>query len=196
MKAAVRIARLVGPVLTATGIGMVANRSLYAGMVAAAVNIPTLVLLSGLLVLTAGIAMLNGYHTWTSDWRAIVTVLGWLFVIAGIIRIVLPTVACPSQPRFIRGRCPLQVLELSSSRCKAARFGVFASPRQYESTQQHGGDRLAQIGKRAFYRPRSICLGAIGARRRHRDNRYRCTTAYARGVAADFSPGHQEPHQC
>lgn len=110
MKVAVRIARLVGPVLAATGIGMVANSSLYVGMVAAAVHIPTLVFLSGLLVLTAGIAMLNSYHAWTSDWRAIVTVLGWLFVIAGIIRIVLPTVAESIATNVYSGPIPITVV--------------------------------------------------------------------------------------
>ncbi len=27
---------------------------------------------------------------WTTDWRVIVTILGWLLVIGGVIRIVLP----------------------------------------------------------------------------------------------------------
>ncbi len=30
---------------------------------------------------------------WTPDWRIIITILGWLLVIAGIIRIVLPAAA-------------------------------------------------------------------------------------------------------
>lgn len=93
MQVAVRIAKLAAPVLVTIGIGMLVNTSLYTAMVAAAVNVPALIFLSGLLALTAGVAMLNGYHAWTSDWRVIVTVLGWLFVIAGLIRIVLPTVA-------------------------------------------------------------------------------------------------------
>lgn len=109
MKVAARIARLVGPVLVATGIGMLANSSLYAGMVAAAVHSPTLVFLSGLLVLTAGIAILNSYHAWTSDWRVIVTVLGWLLVIAGIIRIVLPTVAVSIATTVYSGPIPMTV---------------------------------------------------------------------------------------
>ena len=37
--------------------------------------------------------MLNCYHAWTADWRVIITILGWLLLIAGIIRIVLPAAA-------------------------------------------------------------------------------------------------------
>ena len=52
---------------------------------------PVLIYLSGLMAFTAGVAMLNGWHAWTADWRIIITLLGWILVIAGIIRIVLPT---------------------------------------------------------------------------------------------------------
>jgi hypothetical protein len=89
---AVFIARLIGPLFVALGAGLLLNLAHYAAMIGEAVRIPALVLLSGMLTLTAGLAMLNAYRAWTSDWRAIVTVLGWLFVVAGVIRIVLPTV--------------------------------------------------------------------------------------------------------
>jgi hypothetical protein len=92
MPAAAFIARLVGPLFVVLGIGILLNRTLYADMVAEAVRLPTLIYLSGLLALTAGLAILNVYRAWTSDWRVIITVLGWLFVIAGVIRIVLPRV--------------------------------------------------------------------------------------------------------
>ena len=49
--------------------------------------------MSGLMSFLAGVAMLNGYHGWTADWRIIITILGWLLVIAGIIRIMLPVAA-------------------------------------------------------------------------------------------------------
>jgi hypothetical protein len=92
MPAAAFIARLVGPLFVVLGVGILLNRTLYADMVAEAVRLPTLIYLSGLLALTAGLAILNVYRAWTSDWRVIITVLGWLFVIAGVIRIVLPRV--------------------------------------------------------------------------------------------------------
>ena len=97
------IARLVGPVFVVVGVGVMANRSLYVEMIADAVRVPILIYLSGLLTLSAGIAMLNGYRAWTLDWRVIVTVLGWLFVIGGIIRIVLPAFAASVAPAVYAG---------------------------------------------------------------------------------------------
>jgi uncharacterized membrane protein len=90
MQPAVLIARLIGPLFAVLGIGMLANQTLYAEMIPEAVRIPTLIYLSGLLALAAGLAMLNFHRAWTADWRVIITVLGWMMVIAGVIRIVLP----------------------------------------------------------------------------------------------------------
>ncbi len=92
MQPAVFIARLVGPVFVAIGVGILLNATLYTAMVAEAVRSPTLIYISGLLSLTAGLAILNAYRAWTADWRVIITVLGWLLVIGGVIRIVLPRV--------------------------------------------------------------------------------------------------------
>ena len=62
-------------------------------MIGQAILVPVVIYLSGLMSFLAGVAMLNGYHGWTPDWRIIITILGWVLVIAGIIRIVLPTAA-------------------------------------------------------------------------------------------------------
>jgi len=59
-------------------------------MITEAAHSPTIIYLSGLLILPLGLAILNGYRTWTADWRVIITILGWLLVIGGAIRIVLP----------------------------------------------------------------------------------------------------------
>jgi hypothetical protein len=61
-----------------------------AAMITEAAHSPTLIYLSRLLTLPLGVAILNIYRVWTADWRAIVTILGWLMAIGGAIRIVLP----------------------------------------------------------------------------------------------------------
>jgi hypothetical protein len=87
---AVFIARLVGPTLFVIGVGVMLNEANYAAMITEAAHSPTIIYLSGLLTLPLGLAVLNVYRSWTSDWRVIITILGWLMVIGGVIRIVLP----------------------------------------------------------------------------------------------------------
>jgi hypothetical protein len=93
MPPVVFIARLVGPLFVVLGLGCLINQTAYADMIGQAVLVPVVIYMSGLMSFLAGVAMLNGYHAWTVDWRIIITILGWLLVVAGIIRIMLPVAA-------------------------------------------------------------------------------------------------------
>jgi uncharacterized membrane protein len=86
----VLIARLAGPLFVVIGVGILLNEPVYSAMIAEAVRSPILVYLSGIASLLAGLAVLNAHRAWTADWRVIVTVLGWLCVVGGILRIALP----------------------------------------------------------------------------------------------------------
>lgn len=90
MQAPTLIARLIGPVLVVIGIGIPLNEANYMAMITEGAASPILIYLGGLVTLSLGVAILNAYRAWTADWRVIITVLGWLLAIGGIIRIVLP----------------------------------------------------------------------------------------------------------
>jgi hypothetical protein len=92
MAPAVFIARLVGPLFVAIGLGILLNRMFYADAVAEGVRSPVLIYLSGVASLLAGLAILNLHRAWSANWRVIVTILGWVLLISGIIRIALPWV--------------------------------------------------------------------------------------------------------
>jgi hypothetical protein len=87
------LARLVGPTLVAIALGMLINLGVYESMIAEALHTGILLYLSGLLSLLGGLAIVNLHNTWCADWRVIITVLGWLMTIGGIIRIVVPQIA-------------------------------------------------------------------------------------------------------
>jgi hypothetical protein len=90
MQPAVFIARLAGPTLLAVGIGILLNGSFYTALIMEAVHSPTLIYFSGLIALVPGLAILNIHWAWPRDWRVIVTILGLLMVIGGVVRLVLP----------------------------------------------------------------------------------------------------------
>ena len=93
MNAVNLIARLAGPVLAVIGLGVLLNRAVYTDAIVEAVKSTTLIYLTGIACLLAGVAILNAHRAWTADWRVLVTIVGWLLVIAGVMRIVLPSVA-------------------------------------------------------------------------------------------------------
>ena len=109
MPPAVLIARLIGPLFVAIGVGVLINAPFYVGAVIEGVHSPTLVYMSGVASMLAGLAMLNAYRAWTADWRVIVTVLGWLMVIAGIVRIVLPQIVTALATTIYSGPTALSI---------------------------------------------------------------------------------------
>jgi len=87
------LARLMGPTFVTIAIGMSINLAVYEKMIGEALHTGIVFYLSGLLSLLAGLAIVNLHNTWSADWRVIVTVLGWLMTIGGIVRIVVPQFA-------------------------------------------------------------------------------------------------------
>ena len=109
MPAATLIARLIGPLFAALGLGMLLNATFYAAAVGEGAHSPVLIAISGMATLVAGLAILNAFHAWTADWRVLVTVIGWLFIIAGLIRLILPTLAETLAPAVYSGPAALMV---------------------------------------------------------------------------------------
>jgi len=105
---------------------MLANLGMYESMIAEALHTGILFYLSGLLSLLAGLAIVNLHNTWCADWRVIVTVLGWLMTIGGIVRIVVPQVAIAIGSTIYGGRAPTIVVALI-----AGVLGAFLSFKGY-----------------------------------------------------------------
>ena len=109
MPSEILIARLVGPIFVAIAAGILLNASFYVGAIVEAVHSPTLVYMSGLASLLAGLAILNAYSAWSADWRILVTIVGWILVIAGILRIVIPQVVTSLATTIYSGPTALSV---------------------------------------------------------------------------------------
>jgi hypothetical protein len=88
------IARLMGPVLLIIGIGMVMGMltegDAYSSLLKEFIGSRALIFVTGVLALVAGLAVVNAHNHWVADWRVIVTVLGWLMILRGIMNLVFP----------------------------------------------------------------------------------------------------------
>ncbi len=84
------LARLMGPVFLAIGVGMLLNAQIYRVMGEQFLQSHALIYLSGLLALPVGIAIVLSHNVWEANWRVLITVFGWLAVIGGAVRIIVP----------------------------------------------------------------------------------------------------------
>jgi hypothetical protein len=93
MQKSLIIARLVGPVLSAIGIGMLVNQPSYREMAAQFFGGLPFIYFSGILALVGGLYILNVHNIWTRDWRSLVTAVGWVLTCVGAFRIIAPQFA-------------------------------------------------------------------------------------------------------
>ena len=84
------IARLIGPVFAAIGIGILANQATYRQIAAQFLAVYPFIYFYGVAVLIAGLLILNSHNVWTRDWRSVITALGWTMAIIGVYRIIAP----------------------------------------------------------------------------------------------------------
>jgi hypothetical protein len=102
MQSSVFLAKLMGPIFLAVGIGLIANAAVYKKLAAEFLDSTALVYLSGLLTMAAGVAIVLTHNVWALDWRVLITVLGWLLAIGGAVRIVIPQGTQKVGRRFLK----------------------------------------------------------------------------------------------
>ena len=90
MRTSLGIARLMGPVLSAIGLGMLSNQAVYQQMARQFLAGYPFIYFSGILALVAGLAILNAHNFWTRDWRSLITAMGWFLTVVGVFRIFAP----------------------------------------------------------------------------------------------------------
>ena len=106
------LARLMGPTFVVIALGMLINLGTYESMIAEALHPGVVFYLSGLLSLLASLAIVNLHNRWQVDWRVIITVLGWLMTVGGIMRIVLPQFTVAVGATIYSGRASTIVVAL------------------------------------------------------------------------------------
>jgi hypothetical protein len=85
------IAGLIGPTLIAIAAGMLVNLGSFPALAEQISRDPGLIFVSGILLFVAGLAILRAHNIWAGGWPVLVTVLGWLAVLGGLLRMLFPT---------------------------------------------------------------------------------------------------------
>ena len=86
------IAQIIGLLFSIDAVGVLINTAIYRRMVEEFTESPALRYLGGILALFFGLFILNFNNAWTADWTVIITIIGWLSVVKGVLLIVFPKV--------------------------------------------------------------------------------------------------------
>jgi hypothetical protein len=118
------IAGLIGPVLVAIGASLLFNHGLLEEIAAEVARDKAGTFLTGLLLLCAGLAIVQLHET-LQGWPAVITVIGWLTVLSGLARILFPFQLAELAPQIIKSPAPL----FGAAACLAV--GAFLSAKAY-----------------------------------------------------------------
>jgi len=91
MPTSILIARLIGPILVVAGLAALVNPKLLPEVGREFLASRALIFIGGFLALLAGLAIVNTHNVWSGGWPVVITVIGWLAVAGGILRIGFPS---------------------------------------------------------------------------------------------------------
>ena len=90
MDTSIFLAKLMGPIFVIIGVGLFLNRERYLAVVDEVIMSKTLLYVFGVMALTGGLAILLTHNVWVWDWPVVITIIAWLMVVRGSLRIIMP----------------------------------------------------------------------------------------------------------
>jgi hypothetical protein len=84
------IAALLGPTLVATAAMVLLNLDAMPAIVDELSKSPMLIVLAGYAAFVPGLAIVYFHNRWTGGWPVLITLVGWLSLVIGVIRMVFP----------------------------------------------------------------------------------------------------------
>src|SRR5580693_3230010 len=90
MQTSIFLARLIGPILLVAGVAMLVNRKDLDALAQEVLRSRLMLFLFGLIDLSVGLAIVLTHNVWAADWRIIITLLGWLLLVRGAVRLLIP----------------------------------------------------------------------------------------------------------
>lgn len=84
------ISALLGPTLVATAAMMLLNLDAMPAIVEEMSKSPMLIVLAGYAAFVPGVAIVYFHNRWSGGWPVLITLVGWLSLVVGVIRMVFP----------------------------------------------------------------------------------------------------------
>ena len=90
MSSSIFLARLIGPFFLVVAVALLVNMTAFRAIAEEFMRSPALVFLTGLMILPVGLAIVLSHNVWVAEWRVLITILGWLTIVSGALRLLAP----------------------------------------------------------------------------------------------------------
>lgn len=112
MDISIFLAKALGLYLLIMGISLFTNARQLKTIMSDVAAQPALLFISGAIALIFGILIVLTHNIWQSNWRILITLIGWLSLFKGIIRIIFPHRAAKYILKFKRNPSMYYVMSL------------------------------------------------------------------------------------
>lgn len=103
MELSVFIARIVAVIYLAASLGGFINPEHYRRLVHDLYDNAALTYLTGFIATIFGLLIIGYHNLWVADWRVLITIIGWLAMLKGLIFIVFPKLSRRMAEPFFSG---------------------------------------------------------------------------------------------
>jgi hypothetical protein len=77
--------------LVASAVSLLANLGTSQSIIDGLSQSPALIMIAGYAAFVPGLAIVYFHNRWTGGWPVLVTVMGWLALVVGLLRMIFPT---------------------------------------------------------------------------------------------------------
>ena len=106
------IAGIVGPAFLAIAVAILSNRAALYAMIGQIADNFAVVFLAGLLLLIAGLAIVRVHSVWGEGWTSLVTAIGWLCILGGLTRMMIPDQSAALARQVVENRAAVTAMAL------------------------------------------------------------------------------------
>ncbi|MBY0501977.1 MAG: hypothetical protein K2P93_08285 [Alphaproteobacteria bacterium] len=101
METSIFLAKALGIYLLIIGLSMLINGQKIKPLLINIINDPSLLFVTGFVALILGIILVIGHNIWVADWRVVITIVAWMTLLKGIIRIACPQFALDASKKWV-----------------------------------------------------------------------------------------------
>ena len=91
METAIIVAKIIGIIYVSFGIGLLLNGPFYKREIPKMIESSSFLMLGGFVAIILGVYIIEKSFNWQDNWTIIITIIGWIALIKGIILIAFPT---------------------------------------------------------------------------------------------------------
>lgn len=100
METSILIAKIIGIIYLSFGLGIVINPELYQKLLQQLLIDPSIRILGGIMAIIIGFLILEYHNFWEADWTIVISIIGWIALIKGILLLTFPKFITIVKPVF------------------------------------------------------------------------------------------------